>query len=91
MAVRTAPLPRRSRNPIGDAGDNRGNSFDSRFWGFIPRQNVIGRPMFVYWSFETPSDQYEMRDWDDRVKFLAHIVIHFFDETRWSRTLRMVK
>jgi signal peptidase I len=72
-------------------GDNRDVSYDSRFWGFIPRQNVIGRPMFVYWSFETPSDQYEMRDWDDRVKFLAHIVIHFFDETRWSRTLRMVK
>ena len=72
-------------------GDNRDVSYDSRFWGFIPRQNVIGRPMFIYWSFKTPDDQYEMRGWDDRAKFLAHIVLHFFDETRWSRTLKAVR
>ena len=72
-------------------GDNRDVSYDSRYWGFIPRQNVIGRPMFVYWSFITPPDQYQMRSAGDRLGFLAHIIIHFFDETRWSRTLRIVK
>ena len=72
-------------------GDNRDVSYDSRFWGFIPRQNVIGRPLFIYWSFITPPDQYQMRDAGDRLAFLAHIVIHFFDETRWSRTFRIVK
>jgi signal peptidase I len=72
-------------------GDNRDVSKDSRYWGFIPRKNVIGRPMFIYWSFVTPPDQYLMRGAGDRLAFLAHIVIHFFDETRWSRTLRTVK
>jgi len=72
-------------------GDNRDVSKDSRYWGFIPRKNVIGRPLFIYWSFTTPADQYQMRSAGDRLGFLAHIIIHFFDETRWSRTLRIVK
>jgi signal peptidase I len=52
---------------------------------------VIGRPMFVYWSFETPSDQYQRTSFGDRLGFLAHVVLHFFDETRWRRTLRIVR
>jgi signal peptidase I len=72
-------------------GDNRDVSYDSRYWGFIPRQNVIGRPMFIYWSFVTPPDQYQMRSAGERLGFLAHIIIHFFDETRWSRTFRVVR
>ncbi|MGA7568079.1 MAG: signal peptidase I [Terriglobales bacterium] len=72
-------------------GDNRDVSYDSRYWGFIPRQNVIGRPMFIYWSFITPPDQYQMRSMSDRLAFMAHIIIHFFDQTRWSRTFKLVR
>jgi signal peptidase I len=72
-------------------GDNRDVSLDSRYWGFIPKENIIGRPMFIYWSFETPSDQYQRTSMGDRIGFLAHVVIHFFDETRWRRTLRVVR
>ena len=72
-------------------GDNRDVSYDSRYWGFIPKENVIGRPMFVYWSFETPPNQYLQKEVSERLKFLAHVVIHFFDETRWRRTFRVVQ
>jgi signal peptidase I len=79
------------QNSFFGMGDNRDVSKDSRYWGFIPRKNVIGRPMFIYWSFITPADQYQMRSVGDRLGFVAHIIIHFFDETRWSRTLRIVR
>jgi signal peptidase I len=72
-------------------GDNRDVSLDSRFWGFIPQENVVGRPMFIYWSFETPPYQYEKTGMVDRLSFIAHVVIHFFDATRWSRTLKVVR
>ena len=72
-------------------GDNRDVSKDSRYWGFIPKANVIGRPMFIYWSFITPANQYQLRGSADRIGFLVHTIIHFFDETRWSRTFRVVQ
>jgi signal peptidase I len=72
-------------------GDHRGVSLDSRYWGFIPQENIIGRPMFIYWSFNTPSDQYTKTGMADRLGFLAHVVFHFFDETRWNRTLKVVR
>ena len=72
-------------------GDNRDVSYDSRYWGFVPRENLIGRPLFIYWSFETPADQYLQKGFSQRIGFLAHVVIHFFDETRWRRTFRIVR
>ena len=72
-------------------GDHRDVSYDSRYWGFIPKDNVIGRPMFIYWSFETPPDQYLQKSMGDRVGFLGHVVLHFFDMTRWKRTFKVVR
>jgi len=70
-------------------GDNRDVSYDSRYWGFLPRANVIGRPLVIYWSFITPSDEYLKTDMGDRFASMAHTILHFFDETRWSRTMRI--
>jgi signal peptidase I len=72
-------------------GDNRDVSYDSRYVGFIPRENIIGRPLFIYWSFQTPANQYLKRDIGDRVGFVVHVIIHFVDQTRWRRMFRIVR
>ena len=38
-------------------GDNRDSSLDSRYWGFVPRENIIGKPLIIYWSYDAPTDQ----------------------------------
>jgi signal peptidase I len=78
-------------NTVFAMGDNRTKSLDGRFWGFVPRENIVGRPMFVYWSFETPADQINKTGIGDRVAFIGHVLLHMFDETRWSRTLHIVR
>ncbi len=80
--------------PAGDyfcMGDNRPYSLDSRYWGFVPRENIVGRPLFVYWSFITGEDQINKTGARDQAAWLVHIVVHFFDQTRWSRTFHRVR
>ncbi|MEG9435394.1 signal peptidase I [Edaphobacter sp. HDX4] len=72
-------------------GDNRPDSLDSRYWGFVPRENIVGRPLFVYWSFETPADQIDKQSVGQRLAFMGHILIHIFDQTRWNRTFHIVR
>jgi len=72
-------------------GDNRLDSLDGRYWGFVPRENIVGRPMFVYWSFETPEDQEEKSGLGDRIAFMGQVALHIFDKTRWSRTFHLIK
>ncbi len=66
-------------------GDNRDDSYDSRFWGFVPLKNVVGEPWFIYWSYRAPSHEWLDDRWSDRLRFDASIVKNFFQNTRWSR------
>ena len=72
-------------------GDNRDASLDSRFWGFVPRENIVGRPLFNYWSFVTPDRQYEQTGLANNLAWMSHVILHFFTETRWKRTLHLVR
>ena len=74
-------------------GDNREHSLDGRFWGFVPRENILGRPMFNYWSFEATADQMDEQQagWGPRIASFFTTAFHFFDKTRWSRTLHLIK
>ncbi|HXJ95431.1 MAG TPA: signal peptidase I [Terriglobia bacterium] len=67
-------------------GDNRDNSLDSRFWGFVPDENVVGEPLFVYWSYDAPTPDWTADGLTDRLRFDASIIENFLSKTRWSRT-----
>ena len=72
-------------------GDNREQSWDSRFWGFAPRELVAGRPLLIYWSFETRRDEYLRTGMSDRLYDIWDLIVHFLTKTRWRRTFRIVR
>jgi signal peptidase I len=70
-------------------GDNRDSSLDSRYWGFVPRENIIGKPLVIYWSYDASTEALA----DPAILNWSHIldmIEHFPTKTRWNRTLRLV-
>jgi signal peptidase I len=72
-------------------GDNRDNSADSRYWGFVPRELIVGKALIIYWSYEADSDAYRRTEVSDRIQQTTDLVRNFFRKTRWSRTFRIIR
>src|SRR5579863_557934 len=70
-------------------GDNRDQSLDSRYWGFVPRENIIGKPLIIYWSYDATTE--ELSNPAVSISHLFDIATHLFTKTSWNRELRLVR
>jgi signal peptidase I len=72
-------------------GDNRDDSLDSRYWGFVPMENIVGRPLLIYWSVRSPDPGDEVMTASDKLERFLYAMSHIMQITRWERTLRLVR
>jgi signal peptidase I len=72
-------------------GDNRDHSYDSRFWGMLPRHLVKGRALFIYWSNGGETSNGEPQDLGPQLRQLGRTAAGFFTQTRWDRTFRLIR
>jgi len=71
-------------------GDNRDNSQDSRYWGFLPRENVKGKALVIYWSYESERGDYAEDGAGATLRGLVSVFAHFFTRTRWDRMFHQI-
>jgi signal peptidase I len=57
----------------------------------VPGQNIVGRPLFNYWSFNATEAQLEQTGIGNSLAWMAHVALRFFSDTRWKRTLHVVR
>jgi signal peptidase I len=70
-------------------GDNRDDSYDSRYWGLVPAENVVGRPLIIYWSMDQAPWESGDTSGSGRLSTLAYSAIHSFRNLRWNRMFRV--
>ena len=70
-------------------GDNRDQSLDSRYWGFVPRGHIIGKPLIIYWSYDAPT--VHLQDPGISLDHLRDLAMNFFSKTRWTRTFKLIR
>ncbi len=71
-------------------GDNRNHSKDSRFWGFVPREAIIARPLVIYFSVRRPSTTDIQQASDDRLGHDRELTARLTGFARWTRIFRVV-
>jgi signal peptidase I len=71
-------------------GDNRDNSQDSRYWGFLPQHYIKGKALMIYWSYESEREDYLDDGAGATIKGLFSVVTHFFTKTRWERLFHQI-
>lgn len=72
-------------------GDNRDNSLDSRYWGLVPRDNIVGKPVLVFWSYDASTSELMGSTGGDVLRHVVSVGTHFFSRTRWDRTFHLIK
>jgi len=72
-------------------GDNRDNSQDSRYWGFLPRHYIKGKALVIYWSYDAGGEEPREAGVGATLTQLVSVVTHFFTRTRWERMLHQIK
>ncbi len=71
-------------------GDNRNHSYDSRSWGFVPREAIIARPLVIYFSVRRPSTTDVQEAADDRLGHDREFSARLAAFARWKRIFRVV-
>jgi signal peptidase I len=70
-------------------GDNRDSSWDCRYWGFVPSQNIIGNPLIIYWSYDAPTER--LASPTIGLDHMLDLMQNFFTKTRWRRTFMLIR
>jgi signal peptidase I len=69
-------------------GDNRDNSADSRYWGLVPRENIVGTPLIIYWSYDASTA--DLTNPNIGIEHIIDVIVNFIPKTRWKRTFNLI-